>query len=212
MDFSEENFTLIIVALITGLISPLSIQIVQYFFFKRRTSNQKHNLNQNEAIRKDELITSKLRVLMEKYACDRAWIAEFHNGGHTYSGKSFQRFSTTYETVEPGVSSEAMHAQNIPTSIFSDFFKEMENSTHILNLDVNQYEKSKEGFNHKSTQNFFSRRGTTSYICFQIKDISGNFVGFLCLEGVIKKINLNEEDIEKLALVSSNLAGYLADE
>lgn len=211
MDFSAENLTLIIVALITGLLSPLSIQIMQYFF-RRNAINKKHNLNQNEAIKKDELITSKLRILMEKYMCDRVSIAEFHNGGHTYSGKSFQRFSTTYEAVEPGVSSEAMHAQNIPTSIFSDFFKELENSTHILCLDVNKYGKRKEDLTHQSVQNFFAKRGTTSYICLQIKDISGNFVGFLCLEGVLKKINLTEEDIEKLALVSSNLAGYLADE
>jgi hypothetical protein len=211
MDFSAENFTLIIVALITGLISPLSIQIMQYLFFKRKSVNNKHNLNQNEAIRKDELISSKLRILMEKYACDRVWVAEFHNGGHTYSGKSFQRFSTTYESIEPGVSSEATHTQNIPTSIFSDFFKELESSSHILNLEVGDYNKKKEGSTYQSVQNFFLKRGTTSYICFQIKDISGNFVGFLCLEGVIKKINLTEEDIKKLALASSNLAGYLSE-
>jgi hypothetical protein len=208
MYFNAEHLTLIIVALITGLISPLTLQLMQYLM-RKKTEKKKHTLNQNEAIKKDELVTSKLRALMEKYMCDRVWVAEFHNGGHTYSGKSFQRFSTTYEVVEHGVSSEAIHTQNIPTSVFSDFFKELENSTHVLCMDVSKHGKRKEDLIHQSVQNFFSKRGTTSYICLQIKDISGNFVGFLCLEGVIKKIILTEEDIEILALASSNLAGYL---
>ena len=102
MYFNAEHLTLIIVALITGLISPLTLQLMQYLM-RRKNEKKKHTLNQNEAIKKDELVTSKLKTLMEKYTCDRVWVAEFHNGGHTYSGKSFQRFSTTYEVVGHGI-------------------------------------------------------------------------------------------------------------
>jgi hypothetical protein len=210
MYFNAEHLTLIIVALITGLISPLTLQLMQYLM-RRKNEKKKHTLNQNEAIKKDELVTSKLRALMEKNTCDRVWVAEFHNGGHTYSGKSFQRFSTTYEVVSDGVSSEALRTQNIPTSIFSGFFKQLESQTHIFCKDSKNknHRRKEDDPTYYAMHSFFSQRGSSSFLCLQIKDIRGNFVGFLCLDGVIKHLELTEEEIKVLALASSNLAGYL---
>jgi hypothetical protein len=210
MHFSAEHLTLIIVALITGLISPLTVQLMQYFM-RRGSEHKKRNLNQNEAIKKDELVTLKLKTLMEKYVCDRIWIAEFHNGGHTYSGKSFQRFSTTYEVVSDGVSSEALRGQNIPTSIFSGFFKQLESQTHIFCKDIKSrnHKRKEDDPTYYAMHSFFSQRGSSSFLCLQIKDIQGNFVGFLCLDGVIRHLDLSEEEIKLLVLASSNLAGYL---
>ena len=148
---------------------------------------------------------------MEKYKCDRVWVAEFHNGGHTYSGKSFQRFSTTYEVVSEGVSSEALRSQNIPTSIFTGFFKHLESHTHIFCRDTRSknHRRKEDDPTYYAMHSFFSQRGSSSFLCLQIKDIRGNFVGFLCLDGVITPLVLSEEEIEVLALTSSNLAGYL---
>jgi len=204
MDFDAQHFTLIIVALITGLISPLSLQILQ-FFLKKRQDKKKHTLAQNGAIKADELITTKLKSLMEKYNCDRAWIAEFHNGGKTYSGKSFQRFSTTYEVVNQGVASEAVHTQNIPTSIFSLFFKKLMECGYYYTNDV---KKTNDPMSY-AMQNFWENRGVSSFICVSIKDISGNFVGFFCMEGVINDIVLVDDQINKLIINASNMAGYL---
>jgi hypothetical protein len=208
LDF--ENIAIIVAALITGVISPITLQLMQHYL-KLRMEKKKHTLDNNSAIEKDTLITSKLRAVLEKHHCDRVWIAEFHNGGKTYSGKSFQRFSTTYEVAAEGVSAEALHTQNIPTSVFSDFFRQLETLTHIYCKDVNKTSKRKEDPTYHAIHNFFSRRGTFSFLCLQIKDIQGNFVGFLCLDGVIKHLDLTQDDIEALALTSSNLAGYLEE-
>ena len=204
MDFDAQHLTLIIVALITGLISPLSLQIFQ-FFLKRRQDRKKHTLAQNGAIKTDELITTKLKSLMEKYRCDRVWIAEFHNGGKTYSGKSFQRFSTTYEVVNQGIAAEAVNTQNIPTSIFSLFFKKLMESGCF---HINDVKNTNDPMTY-SMQNFWQNRGVSSFICVSIKDIFGNFVGFICLDGVINNIDLKEDEIQKLIIESSKLAGYL---
>jgi hypothetical protein len=58
-------------------------------------------------------------------------------------------------------------------------------------------------------QNFWGDRGVSSFICVSIKDIEGNFVGFLCLDGVINDLVVKEEDIDDLVIAASNLAGYL---
>lgn len=204
MDFDAYHFTLILVALITGLISPLTLQFLQ-FFVKRKIDKSKHTLNQNEAIKKDELVTLKLKTMMENYTCDRVWIAEFHNGGKTYSGKNFQRFSTTYEVVTQGVAPEAVNTQNIPTSIFSLFFKKLCDNGYYYTPNIRQiYDPMS-----FAMQSFWENRGVSSFICFAIKDIQNNFVGFICLDGVINDITMDTNNISKLLLSSSSLAGYL---
>ena len=206
ISFDTYHLTLIIVALITGVVSPMTLQLMQYYLKKRNDSKKvKHSLNQNEAIHTDEQITSKLKNIMSKYHCDRVWIGEFHNGGKTYSGKSFQRFSTTYEVVTQGVATESVNTQNIPTSIFALFFKKLMEIGHYYTTNVNKTDDPMSF----AMQNFWGDRGVSSFICVSIKDIEGNFVGFLCLDGVINDLVVKEEDIDDLVIAASNLAGYL---
>lgn len=204
MYFDAYHITLIIVALITGIVSPITMQVIQHFF-KKKKERCKNNLNHDEAIKKDELVTSKLKALMGNHTCDRVWIAEFHNGGKTYSGKSFQRFSTTYEVVSQGVAPEAVNTQNIPTSIFALFFKKLSENGYYYTSNIKQ-ENDPMSF---AMQSFWENRGVSSFACFAIKDIQNNFVGFLCLDGVINDIVIENDTISKLMLSSSSLAGYL---
>lgn len=204
MNFDASHFTLIIVALITGILSPITLQVVQYFF-KKKTSNIKHSLSKNNDIKKDEHIIEKLKKLKETYACDRVWIAEFHNGAKTYSGKSFQKFSTTYEIVGQGIANMATNTQNMPTSIFSLFFKKLVETGHYYIKDI----KESNDPTTFAMQSFWENRGVSSFICFSIIDIKGNFVGFLCMDGVINDILFKEDTIQKIALETSILAGYL---
>ena len=91
MIFSENNITAITVALITGILSPLCLQIFNYYSNKRK-DKMKHSLDDKSSVQNEESIISKLESIKEKYNCDRVWIGEFHNGTKTYSGKSFQKF------------------------------------------------------------------------------------------------------------------------
>jgi hypothetical protein len=211
MNFDFANWTIVIAAMITGVISPIIVQVTQHLLKSRFSYNKKNDLNKNSTLSKDSLITSKLRKILEKYRSDRVSISEFHNGGNTYSGKSFQRFSTTYEVVVEGVSSEATRAQGIPTSVFSDFFKSLESCTHVLCEDVSKCGRRLEDPICNSLKSFLIKRGSKSVLFFQIRDIQSNFVGFLCIEGVINNLKLDLDEIEELALISSNLAGYLEE-
>jgi hypothetical protein len=204
MIFSENNITAITVALITGIISPLCLHIFNYYSNKRK-DKMKHSLDDKSSAQNEESIISKLESIKEKYNCDRVWIGEFHNGTKTYSGKSFQKFSTTYEVVREGVATEAVNTQNIPISLFSSFFNKLKNEyyCHIPNMNMSDDVLS------LTMKSFCSARGISSFIAVSIKDIRNNFVGFICLDGVINDLELDESDISSLILHASNIAGYL---
>ncbi len=207
MDFTANHFTPIIVALITGILSPLCLQIFQNLQNKKN-EKKKQSLNKQHTIENEELIISKLESIKEKFKCDRVWIAEFHNGTKTYSGKSFQKFSITYEVVSQGIATEAINTQSIPTSIFSAFFKELIEDYYCYITDINNIKDPIS----VSMKSFWETRGISSFIAISIKDIRNNFVGFLCLDGVINDLNISSEDVQKLIVHASNFAGYLEND
>jgi hypothetical protein len=204
MDFTASHLTTIIVALITGILSPLTLQIF-YYLLKRKNTKKKESLNSKEHIKTDESILKKLEWIKEKYHCDRVWLAEFHNGIKTYSGKSFQKFSVTYECVSQGIAAEAVNTQNIPTSIFTSFFRKLVEDHYYYAKNT----KEKNDNISAIMESFWENRGIKSFLALSIKDLENNFVGFICLDGVINTIDIEDIDIQKLITSAYNLAGYL---
>jgi hypothetical protein len=202
MFFSPQEIALIIVALISGVLSPITVQLFQNYL-KHKNAKKKHDLARNSLLKNDELIIRKLESIKEKYNADRVWLAEFHNGEHTYSGKNFQKFSITYEVVNTGVSSEAPNTQALPASIFSIFLKKLNTENFLM---VKNTEEEQDVLNLK---NFYISRGVKSFASLAIKDIENNFVGILCLDGVYKHLEFDENKIERLIFETSSIAGYL---
>lgn len=204
MNLDSYHLTLIVVALITGVISPIVLQLTKFLLLKTISKKTSYKSSTNEHAK----ITSKLKDVMEKYKADRTWIAEFHNGEVNYSGKSFQKFSETYEEVSKGTSAEALNTQSIPTSLLLKFFDELKdkNFVYIKNLT---YNNRQEDLLAVYVESFLTARGIKSFFATAIKDIQGNFVGTLCLDGVHSILDLTENDIKDLTHVAANLAGYL---
>ena len=191
-------------ALITGVISPVVLQITKFFLLK---STKPKITKYKDTSKDEELIIKKLENLLEKYKADRAWIAEFHNGETNYSGKSFQKFSETYEEVVKGVSSEALNTQSIPTSVFVRFFNELNTKGYYFLKDVrNVSNNDLIGF---ALESFLEARNIKSFLAVSIKDINNNFVGVLCLDSTHGVLKLTDEDIRLITYTAANLAGYL---
>jgi GAF domain-containing protein len=192
------------VALITGVVSPVVLQITKFFLLK---STKSKITKYKDTSKDEELIIKKLENLLEKYKADRAWIAEFHNGETNYSGKSFQKFSETYEEVVKGVSSEALNTQSIPTSVFVRFFNELNTKGFYYLKDVkNIFNNDLIGF---ALESFLEARSIKSFLAVSIKDINNNFVGVLCLDSTRGLLKLTDEDIRLITYTAANLAGYL---
>ena len=191
-------------ALITGVVSPVVLQVTRFFLLKSSASKITKYKDTNKD---EELIVRKLENLLVKYKADRAWIAEFHNGETIYSGKSFQKFSETYEEVVKGISSEALNTQSIPTSIFVRFFNELNTKGYYFLKNI----KTVNSKDHVglSLESFLEARSIVSFLAIAVKDINGNFVGILCLDGVRSPLELSEEDVRTVTYTAANLAGYL---
>jgi len=201
--FDTYHITLILVALITGVISPVVLQLTKFFLLKFSSPKNKYK----DTFKDESKITKKLESLTEKYSADRVWIAEFHNGEVNYSGKSFQKFSETYEEAGRGISSEALNTQSIPTSVFVRFFNE-------LNTKGFYFLKNVEDLNGSdlvgiALESFLTSRNIKSYLAVAIKNIKGDFIGVLCLDSVKEPLNISEKDIQDITYSAASLAGYL---
>ena len=155
-----------------------------------------------------QLINSKLIKIRDVFNSDRVWICEFHNGGHTFSGKSLQKFSQTYEVVQKGISKEGVSTQNLPTSLFSTFFNSVANKGEVY---VNDVERD-DNILVNSLKSFFDTRGVKSFAASIIKNIEGKMIGVLCIDFVTSKERFTREEITLLKEDASVLAGYLENQ
>lgn len=196
------HITLIVIALITGVLSPILVQITKYYISSIRNSSKKCEVSKN--IKYEDLITHKLEKVRENLICDRAWIIEFHNGTHTFTGKSFQKFSVTYESVKTGVSREGPQTQNLPTSLFSRFFKT------ISEIDVFEVKDvSKVNASNSSMQSFFETRGIKSFYAVGIRNIENYLIGVLCVDSTFSPMEMTDAQLVELQKDAAILAGYL---
>jgi hypoxanthine-guanine phosphoribosyltransferase len=204
--FDSYHFTLILVALITGVVSPMVVQITRYYISLLKNPRKQRTAEVVNILRIEEAITTKLESIKNKFKADRAWIIEFHNGNHTFTGKGLQKFSETYEVVGRGISYESVNTQNLPTSLFSSLFKD-------IGLNDIFYVKDLSDENNiptvSSIRSFFQNRGVNSFIGVSIKNIEDSFIGILCLDKVTSVFNLNDAEISNLKQDASNIAGYL---
>jgi len=117
----------LIVAFITGVISPVTIILL-----KNRINKKNKPDMVTEALIVSESVTNKIEEIREGVKGDRVWITQFHNGGHFYpTGKSIAKFSVMYETVNVGVPSIQQNFQNIPVNLFSKSMNQLVNTDTI---------------------------------------------------------------------------------
>lgn len=197
-----HNYTLIVVALITGVLSPIIIQFTRWLFvILNKKEDNKCDISRNIEI--ENSITTKLERIREFFNADRVWIAEFHNGGHTFTGKSLQKFSETYEVVGKGISREGTNTQNIPTSLFSSFFKTIIEDGVYLTRDTIEDEIN------NIFKGFFEARGIKAFSASVIKNLNGNAIGVLCVDKVTSSESITQVQLEQLKNDASIIAGYL---
>jgi hypothetical protein len=196
------HVTLVVIALITGVLSPILLQITKYYISSIR--RQENKCEVSKSIKYEDLITFKLDKIRESIGCDRVWVVEFHNGTHTFTGKSFQKFSVTYESVKSGISREGPQTQNLPTSLFSRFFNTVSEEGIFSVEDVSRVNAS-----NSSMQSFFESRGIKSFFAVGIRNIENNLIGVLCTDSIFLPMDMTAAKMENLQKDANILAGYL---
>jgi hypothetical protein len=195
----QNEYVAIISALLTAVIGPIAVKIVQ----NRIDKKNKDTLN--EALKENTIVSEKLEKIRKEHNADRAWIMQFHNGGNFYpSGKSIQKFSMCYESVDRGINSIQSSFQNIPISLFS------KSINHLLENDVVAVSDFKdermETYGLEYTANEY---GCKSVYIVSIKTIDGKFIGTLGIEYTKRKHVLSVDEINELLVEATTIGGVL---
>ena len=171
--------------------------------------------NKNECLHKSELLKNHvdqnanvyalLDYTMEKIGCDRVHVFEFHNGDTYYSGSSQQKFSSTYEEVQNGVSSEAMNLQNLRISTFNTLIKDVIKNECFLCESI-------ESVSSQTERAHLQRQGVKSVYSFSITTLTGKIIGIFSIDFVQSQRSLTEGDKSFLLNQALILSGYLCED
>jgi len=197
---STQLLVAIISSLFTAVIGPIAVHLM-----KERMERRKKNDVLKEALKKNALLSSKVEDIKEQTKADRVWVMQFHNGGTFYpTGKSVQKFSMFYETVNPNVVSIQSSFQNIPVSLFSKSINQLLENDIIAIPDFKNDLLDTYGLKYIAEEN-----GCKSAYLFAVKTIDGKFMGVLGVEYVKKKHDFDQEDINHLLIEATMLGGEL---
>jgi len=195
------EITSIIVAVISGIIGPISL-----LYLKDKIENRK---KKNDVV-VDTLILSekvmdKLEYIKDEFECDRVWVAQFHNGGNFYpTGKSIAKFTINYETVSLNVSSIQSNFQNIPVSLFSKSINQLYENEVIAVSDYFDETIATFGLKYIAEES-----GCKSGYLFAIKTIDHKFVGILGIDYTKNVRNLDQNTVAHLGYHAASLGGVL---
>lgn len=188
----------LISVVIAAIVGPILVQ--RYLNYQER-KKKKDPLP--EDIRINSLISSKLEEIKNIYNVDRIWLAQFHNGGVFYpTGRSIQKFSITYELIDPGMGSIMSQYQSIPISLFSKCLDHLQegNRIEIPDTKVNDIFTS-----------FSSMDGNSeSVYVFPLLTIDNKFSGFVVLD-YHNEVILNKELLSEVEIEVTSIAGVLTN-
>ena len=91
------------------------------------------------SLENDLLIERALKTLLNETNADRAYIFRFHNGVTYYNGTHKSKMSNDYEVVREGVTTQAEALQDLPTSLYLNWIKNVINLEMFV-TDINKME------------------------------------------------------------------------
>jgi hypothetical protein len=196
-----ENYSMIIVAFITGVFGPISVMFIKHLLDKRK---KKPDMVK-DTLRVSELVNQRIDHIRDEFHADRVWISQFHNGGNFYpTGRSIAKFSIMYETVGPNVGSVQTNFKNIPVNLFSRSINQLLINDVIEIPDFKDETVATYGLKYVAEES-----GCKSSYLFAIKTIEDKFIGVLSIEYTRRKHRLDIEAINHLQVHASTIGGVL---
>lgn len=196
-----ENYVVVIVAFITGVLGPILVIYIKYLLEKRK---KKPDIVM-DTLRVSELIDHKIEHIKSEFKADRVWISQFHNGGNFYpTGKSIAKFSIIYEVVSLRTPSVQTNFKNIPVNLFSKSINQL-----LLNDVIEIEDFSDNTIATYGLKYIAEESGCKSAYLFSIKTIEGRFIGVLSIEYTNEIKRLDMESINHLQVHASSIGGVL---
>tara|TARA_R110000744_G_scaffold159963_4_gene276103 strand:- start:492 stop:1109 length:618 start_codon:yes stop_codon:yes gene_type:complete len=122
-------------------------------------------------------VYTALNYAADILGADRAYVFQFHNGGHYYSGRGQQKFSCTHEVVGHGISAEHVNSQNHRVSSYHPYIVELLENGFFIHADI---EEIKDG----AFLRLIEKKGVKSILNVPIKTLNGKIIGILGVDYV----------------------------
>ena len=192
------DVTTIIAAIITAVATIASVLIG-----KKCMDNKKTVCPISQDTARSANVYMALQYTMDEMGADRAYVLEFHNGGHYYSGRGQQKFSCTHEIAEEGISKECGKSQEHRVSNYHNYINELIQDKDYKYVNINDISDS-------SFLSLLNRSGVESIYNIPIKTLNGKIIGILGVDYVKKSVDqFNEDDQRLMKGQSKIIAGYL---
>ena len=194
-----EDYSTIIASIITCIGTIISV-LLGKLVLERKNKNLKDPIVSDAE--NSENVYLSLEYLMEISNCDRAYVMQFHNGGHYVSGKSQQRFSCTHEVCAKGISKECEKSQNHLVSNFNHYVKEILRNKEYTYINIGE-------INDHSFRNLLESKGVQAIYNVPLKTLEGKVIGILGLDYVKTKPSESIEDMFKEIHTKEDLTSFM---
>ena len=155
----------------------------------------------DETIQNGNVYTA-LEFLLEEVGGDRAYVMEFHNGAHYFSGRGQQKFSCTYETVENGISAEFANSQNHRISNFHHYINELVNEGSFAYSKIDDVPDV-------AFKTLLKDKGVHSIYNVPLKTLNGKIIGILGVDYVRGASPFPEDMLQFMKRQARIVTGYL---
>jgi len=193
------DYSTIIASVITAFATLMSVWMSRKFIGKGKDPVVEDTV-------KSTNVYTALDYTMNEMDADRAYVLEFHNGSHYYSGRGQKKFSCTHETVEEGISHQCNSSQEYRVSNYHGYITELIDKEYFAYRDC-------EKISDKNFQNVLSRSGTLSIFNVPIKTLNGKIIGILGVDYVKSKKSGRRSDEKDFGFMEHQariIAGYLS--
>ena len=145
-------------------------------YLRHKLSQKKCDTIEQETKHNENVYTA-LNYTLEEMEADRAYVLEFHNGIHYFSGRGQQKFSCSYEIVQEGISAECHSSQNHRVSNYHTYISQLVEDEKFHYTDVKQME------DHVFS-GLLELKGVKSVYNVPIKTLNGKIIGILGVDYV----------------------------
>ena len=206
-----QEFATILAAIITGA-ATITTAWLAHKLVRKAIGTKRNPIVDDTA--QSANVYAALQYLMQEMGADRAYVLEFHNGGHYYSGRGQQKFSCTHEIASEGISRECNNSQNHRVSNYHTYISEL--------IEKNSFcFKKVEDASDKALGAVLSGAGVKSIYNVPIKTLNGKIIGILGVDyvkGYVKnktmgfeatRNNFHESSQQLMESQARVIAGYL---
>jgi hypothetical protein len=195
---SNDGWTLLLAATVSSATALVAVWL-RHVLSKKRACDpieKETKFNQN--------VYTALDFTLNEMKADRAYVLEFHNGIHYFSGRSQQKFSCSYEVVEEGISAECQNSQDHKISNYHNYISTLVDNGKFSFEEISKVEDH-------IFQSLLRHKGVKSIFNVPIKTLNGKMIGILGVDYVAQAspVKFDEETHKFFKRQARVIAGYL---